>query len=139
MPVTPSRTFYRAPMSRSVHKSPRFKTNGVVGGVFERSQRMIGHVHAIGIHVELGPRCPILQVISIVVFSHPRSLDIPRYGVAVVLAEPFPAMFFHVLIKERVHLSIPDKAAILIEPLSPDRVQVRRSPVDVGRAVVVYK
>src|SRR5690554_2070776 len=124
MPVTPSRTFYRAPMSRSVHKSPRFKTDGVVGGIFERTQRMIGYVHAIGIHVELGSRCPVLQVISIVVFGHPGPLDIPRDGIAVVLAEPFPAMFLHVLVKERVHLSITYKTMIFVEPLSPDRVQV---------------
>ena len=85
-------------MARALDEAARLVGDRVVVGIFERPERLVRHIGAVGVGVELGPGRPVLQIIFAVVLGDPGAFDIGLGRLAVgeqavvVLPEALPAM-----------------------------------------------
>ena len=94
VPVVAVQVGKSAAMPYPLHKSAGFVTHGVVLLIGERAQRIVGDINAVGIHLELGARCAVLEIILAAVLGHEGALGkgFKRHLVVIVHPETFPTV-----------------------------------------------
>ena len=125
MPVVAFQVGKGAPMTDALHKSTWFVTHGVVLLIGEGTQRVVAHIDTVGIHLELGARCTILEVISAVMLGHERPFHerFECHLVIVVHPEALPSML--VGLQEHQVVNLADRCEIFAANLNTlDRVFV---------------
>lgn len=131
---------YRTSVSGSVHEASWFITDGIIRCVTVRPKGMVRHIYTVCINIELGSGCGILHVVLAVVLGEPGSFHVTaQNGICMVFAKAFPAVLLHIKIEEGHGFAVYQKATVLVQLLTPDRIYVGRSPKHIGLIVVVDK
>ena len=111
-------------MPRASHKTARLIGDRIGRGVNKGTERIVSHVGPVGIHVELGPRRGVLEIVAAALLGHPGALDIGRESVAMVLTEPLPSVLIGVQPDQFLGLPLIRQAARRIELDSVQRIHV---------------
>src|SRR5204862_5100366 len=98
-------------VSGAVDEAARLVAHWIVWRVGERAERVGGGIGAGRVHVVLGARCPVLQVVGPAMLGHPSTLD-KRCDrrVAMVLTKTLPPVM------HRVETEQPSGRALVVEP-----------------------
>ncbi len=138
MPVIALLVAECAAVARAAHISSGLVAHRVVTLVGKRSKRRVGHIHSVGIGLELSAGRAILQVVAAVVLGHCRAFGKGRQGggVVVVHAEAFPSVL--VGVKHEQVVNFGDGVKIVAAHFHAfERIFVGRSVVEIKAAVVV--
>src|SRR5690606_39206607 len=118
-------------VARPGHEAAGLVADGVVRGVGEGTERMIGDVGSVRVDVVLGAGSAVLQVVTPAVLCHPRAFDVGIARVRVVLPEPFPSVPLRVQTEEPHDGVAVHRARGGIDLGAKERLVVRRAPVHV--------